>query len=633
MATYSKLGVYISGRIANVDMSGHILNVLEIQLGSTSLDETDLGTLIGGSSDASSLHNHDGSYASTSHDHAGVYAPVSHDHDGSYYTETELGSTTDGSSGASLIGVDQTPAFSNISGATVQAMIESIDSALSSAGITSFSDADFEIYDADNTDRKVVFSVNKTTTTDTVITVGENAFDTDSVLSDVSDNTSAISGHVDGGSNKHDASEIDVEGAAYNYVTQDTDLESAIGELDGQIKSNADNISTLDSDKIEKDGSVAFTADQSMGSHKITSLANGVDTNDAVNKGQLEAVESSLSSLINNFEWQDSALDYITDNTVAPPTEVSGDRYVLSHDGGSPHADWDGASAGDIVEFDGSAWQAVTPTTGMFISIDDVSNALYQWGGSSWATKAFESTTASTGLTKSGVDIQLTDANTGGVNISSGAVSANVDDSTIEKGAAAGNPLQVKDGGIVEAKIGSEAVTAGKIGSGAVTEAKIGAGAVTVDKIGANAVTGAKLNSDTAGDGLEYASSALNVRSVIIEGTNANAGTLAAGTLVYISANGSFDEADASAIGTAEAIGFLMASTDTGNTGKIMVQGIYDFGSSQSFTAGTIMFLSTTAGELTATAPSSAGEAIKQVGIAWNDQSILLEKMPAVEIV
>lgn len=39
---------------------------------------------------------------------------------------------------------------------------------------------------------------------------------------------------------------------------------------------------------IKKDGSVAFTADQSLGSNKLTNVADGVAANDVVNKGQLD---------------------------------------------------------------------------------------------------------------------------------------------------------------------------------------------------------------------------------------------------------------------------------------------------------------------------------------------------------
>lgn len=54
----------------------------------------------------------------------------------------------------------------------------------------------------------------------------------------------------------------------------------------------------------------------------------------------------------------------IADNTSAPPTEVSGDRYILDETGGGVHADWDGAIANDIVEFIDGSWEATTPEEG-----------------------------------------------------------------------------------------------------------------------------------------------------------------------------------------------------------------------------------------------------------------------------
>jgi len=68
-----------------------------------------------------------------------------------------------------------------------------------------------------------------------------------------------------------------------------------------------------------------------------------------------------------------------------------------------------------------------------------------------------------------------------------------VDDSTIEIAGTGNRALQVKDGGIVEAKLGALAVTEGKIGALAVTEGKIGALAVTEGKLGALAVATAKI--------------------------------------------------------------------------------------------------------------------------------------------
>jgi hypothetical protein len=51
----------------------------------------------------------------------------------------------------------------------------------------------------------------------------------------------------------------------------------------------------LDADVIKKDGSVDYTGNQSMGTNKLTSLADGVDSGDAVNKGQLDDKQDILT--------------------------------------------------------------------------------------------------------------------------------------------------------------------------------------------------------------------------------------------------------------------------------------------------------------------------------------------------
>jgi hypothetical protein len=94
-----------------------------------------------------------------------------------------------------------------------------------------------------------------------------------------------------------------------------------------------------------------------------------------------------------------------------------------------PHANWDGAEAGDIVEFNGSIWVETNPTVGMIISVDDESTSLRQWSGSAWSQKYFEATTASTGLTKVGFDIRLDASSAGsGLGFSSGVLAVNTGD-------------------------------------------------------------------------------------------------------------------------------------------------------------------------------------------------------------
>ena len=63
---------------------------------------------------------------------AGGDAGALHNHNGAYFTKAQLQSTVDGSSGASLIGIDQTPAFTNFTptSGTVQGALEGINAAL-----------------------------------------------------------------------------------------------------------------------------------------------------------------------------------------------------------------------------------------------------------------------------------------------------------------------------------------------------------------------------------------------------------------------------------------------------------------------------------------------------------------------
>lgn len=78
---------------------------------------------------------------------------------------------------------------------------------------------------------------------------------------------------------------------------------------------------------IRSSGAVAFTADQSMGSHKITSLADGTASTDAVTKGQLDsAIASGISTI---FDFKNSARAATTGNiTLSSPQTIDGVSIV-----------------------------------------------------------------------------------------------------------------------------------------------------------------------------------------------------------------------------------------------------------------------------------------------------------------
>jgi hypothetical protein len=99
---------------------------------------------------------------------------------------------------------------------------------------------------------------------------------------------------------------------------------------------------------IQSDGSVTFTASQSMGSNKITNLANGTTANDAVNYSQLTSISSGLL-------WQNSINDpdLVDDSLSTPPgSPIYSLTYII---GSSPTGAWSGF-AGHAVWWDGVNW-------------------------------------------------------------------------------------------------------------------------------------------------------------------------------------------------------------------------------------------------------------------------------------
>ena len=91
------------------------------------------------------------------------------------------------------------------------------------------------------------------------------------------------------------------------------------------------------------------------------------------------------------LEWIDIynhiPVDDIVDGALAPPVESEGQRYIIQELTTSVvHADWDGASFEDIVEYDqltASVWNAVTPSR--FYRADDKdSGSEYTFDGTTW---------------------------------------------------------------------------------------------------------------------------------------------------------------------------------------------------------------------------------------------------------
>ena len=116
-------------------------------------------------------------------------------------------------------------------------------------------------------------------------------------------------------------------------------------------------------------------------------------------------------------------------------------------------------------------------------------------------------------------------------------------------------------------------------------------------------------------------------QAVLFNRTNDNAGNLVIATPVYTSGAGAMDKAQADAAGTKDVLGLVADTVITTNTaGAVQCDGIFTAatgewdsvtGDSGGLTAGTKYYLDPdTAGMLTGTVPSTAGDFVAMVGIA-----------------
>jgi hypothetical protein len=103
-------------------------------------------------------------------------------------------------------------------------------------------------------------------------------------------------------------------------------------------------------------------------------------------------------------------------------------------------------------------------------------------------------------------------------------------------------------------------------------------------------------------------------QGTVIEGLNAG-GTLSQWDVVYLGGSSTWLQADANGSGTYPARGMTVTSRTNGQAATILVYGTVRF-DTWNWTPGGTIYLSTTAGGLTQTAPSASGDKIQAVGYA-----------------
>jgi hypothetical protein len=133
-------------------------------------------------------------------------------------------------------------------------------------------------------------------------------------------------------------------------------------------------------------------------------------------------VDDQISTLGTTAEWLDSVIDILL---TPPGTPTTGDRYLIN---GTGTGAWAGQDF-DVAEWNGASWDFTTPTTGTYVSVDDETDGLYYFGGTGpWVKKFYESTTASLGVEKVGVDLRLDLLSGGGLKLTGNEVGVEPND-------------------------------------------------------------------------------------------------------------------------------------------------------------------------------------------------------------
>lgn len=356
------------------------------------------------------------------------------------------------------------------------------------------------------------------------------------------------------------------------------------------------------------DGTRAFTGDQSMGSNKLTNLADGTASSDAVNKGQLDAAVSGLQ------DFRESVID--KDLLTPPGSPTTGDRYVIGQPTDTATGAWAG-NEGKITEWDGSAWVfEANPDEGTYVYVED-ENAAYIFNNNvfasgTWVLFSAGVYTASLGVELVGSDFRLDLLASGGLKLTGNEVG-------VEPNDFAGTGLQDDGSDNLEIDFAdtatemgtSRAVAASDLSSnGANQGAKIlGADPTTIAVSSATTIQGILEDIDNfiAAPGTEFT----------VDGTG-----VTAGDLLFISANDTV-----STYGTISAvenvIGVAATTEAAAGTVKVLRDQQVITGVLTGATAGDKYYWNGSA--FTTTIPTGSGNRVYQAGYAVNATDLYID--------
>ncbi len=627
MADISNLARLINGYTRNVNLTNNTLVLTSIKIGgvtNTELTKVILDKLV-------NLQNGTDFATGTN----------AHTHDGRYFTETELGSAT-GTSGSELIGDEDVYSNFTPTAATVAGALAGIDSALGSA-----SDELVKISATDTTSGYLAAKI-----------------------------------QVDIGSNTTDALEESILNPAGNEILR---VRFDQGKVDhGSIAGLGDDDHTI---YTKADGTRAFSGNQSFGGNRATNLADPTADQDAVTKAYLDAVNNGLKPkaavrvaastnvVIASALENGDAVDGITLATgdrvllrgqTAP--EENGIYVVVASGAASRSLDFDsltpideinrsmipvqeGTDAGKVfvqygivavLDTDPITFTNYDPIsgivggdmitkTGSTLSVDLLTN-----GGLKSSNPGNVAGQLQVSLEASNPSLEINGSNelkaklnaAGAITSGASGLIVGVDNSTVE---ISSNALRVKDNGITNAKLATNAVAAGNIQTDAVVTAKIQNTAVTAAKLNSDVVDNITI-SGGAGAALVVQQSPAVVRNFTAGETFAANTTFAVRISVDGETAGRVMKADydATTLNNFYVIGLVMStsSVTAGNPIAVTMLGNLTQGSSDTaFGAtdiGKPVFL-TASGAWSVTAPSTANQAIVRVGIVLTTTIVLVQ--------
>jgi hypothetical protein len=181
-----------------------------------------------------------------------------------------------------------------------------------------------------------------------------------------------LSDHLNGGPNKHDASEIDVEGTYSNIPSSPTDLETVISELNSAIVAGTASFGTVTGDTGSAAADIANDTLNIAGSNGIVTSAT--DNPEVLTvDGNLLLPRDGSRPMTGNLDLGSNDITNVSNITASGLVDLSAGQFKLPQ-AADVSTSFPGGSEGDLAwdtddevlyAHDGTQWFALAPASGI----------------------------------------------------------------------------------------------------------------------------------------------------------------------------------------------------------------------------------------------------------------------------